>query len=298
MESCEETNLKEEKYHLDFVIPLIAFYTTTTISTTLLNALVIITIYKTPSLQTPSRILLCSLALTDLLVGAVVQPLYVVACVLALLKWCEAFDIVYHLASRIGYGLSAMSMITLTAISVDRFLAIKTKHSYKLIVTKKRSFILMVFLWTVPGASVILIRYFKKDDKNDTKLVVIFMVVLLLAITTFYSMSLYYLKKLSASQVANTTNQPSSNQPASDFNIWKYKRSLVTMVMVLGLILMLYLPVVFLLSTRTLSEVLDDPGLLHLCESFVLLNSTLNPILYLWRMKELYQALKNLLFQT
>jgi hypothetical protein len=206
------------------------------------------------------------------------------------------------MGSRLGYGLAAMSMITLTVISADRFLAIKTKQSYKFIVTKKRSFILMVFLWTVLGTIAMSIRFIKDDDENDTKIVVILMIVSLLIITTFYSMSFYYLKKLFW-QVANTANQPSSNQPSSnqpvsDFNIWKYKRSLVTMVMVLGLILMSYLPMVCLLSTRTLSELLRDPGLLHLCESFVIFNSTLNPILYLWRMKDLRQAVKNMLFQN
>ena len=41
------------------------------------NALVFGTILTTPSLRSPSTILLCSLALSDLLVGLVVQPLYI-----------------------------------------------------------------------------------------------------------------------------------------------------------------------------------------------------------------------------
>ena len=41
------------------------------------NALVMVTILRTPSLSSPSTTLLCNLALTDLLIGLVVQPLFI-----------------------------------------------------------------------------------------------------------------------------------------------------------------------------------------------------------------------------
>ena len=41
------------------------------------NALVIAAILGTPSLSSPSTTLLCNLAFTDLLVGLVVQPLFI-----------------------------------------------------------------------------------------------------------------------------------------------------------------------------------------------------------------------------
>ncbi len=41
------------------------------------NILVLAAILRTPSLLSPSAILLCSLAVSDLLVGFVVQPLYI-----------------------------------------------------------------------------------------------------------------------------------------------------------------------------------------------------------------------------
>lgn len=296
MTVCEETSLKEEKYHLNFVIPLIIFYTVTALTSTILNFLVILTVWKTPSLQTPSRILLCSLALTDFLVGCLIEPSFVAACVLAVLRSCSEFDAVYHAASRLGYALGAISMVTLAGISVDRFLAIKTKNNYKTIVTRKRTLMFLAFLWTVPGPAVFLVRYFKTNDNNDTKFVILVVGSLLFVITVFYTLSFYHLRKLS-SPVGNTSNPPSA-ETAPDFNILKYKRSLVTMIMILTLILASYLPIVALLSTRSLSELLDDPGLLHLCESFVILNSTLNPLLYLWKMKSLRQAVKSTLSRS
>jgi hypothetical protein len=292
MSPGREPNIDPEKYHLNLVIPLIVFHSITAISATLLNVFVIITIWKTPSLQTPSRILLCSLALTDLLVGVVLQPAVIFYFESVLVKWSEAYSI-FLLNSILGHGLVAVSFVNCIVIALDRFLAIKTKQVYKSIVTKKRSLIVIILSWIIPGPIIAMVRHFNEGEENVTKITMVLMVVVLLTITTLYSMCFYYLRKLS-SQVANTTNQPASNQPASQFNVWKYKRSLVTMVMVLGLILLSYLPLTILLSIRKTSEVYNDPGLLHLCESFLMLSSTLNPMLYLWRMKDLRQCMKNI----
>ena len=296
MTVCKETEFKEERYHLNFVIPLIIFYTITGCTSIILNFLVMLTVWRTPSLQTPSRLLLCSLALTDFLVGGATEPAYIAACVLAIKKSCHEFDAVYHSASRLGYGLGAIAMVTLVGISVDRFLAIKTKQNYKTVVTRKRTLIFLAFLWTVPGTAAFLVRYFKTNENSDTKFLVLLVGLLLFVITVCYALSFYLLRNLS-SQVGNTASHP-AGETAQDFNIWKYKRSLVTMITILSLILVSYLPMVFLLSSRTLDELLGDPGLLHLCESFVILNSTLNPLLYLWRIKSLRQAVKNTLFKS
>ena len=43
------------------------------------NILLLVAVLRTPSIRSPSTILLCSLALSDLLVGVVVQSLYLAA---------------------------------------------------------------------------------------------------------------------------------------------------------------------------------------------------------------------------
>ena len=43
------------------------------------NALVLAAIFRTPSLRSPSTIFLCNLAASDILVGIVVQPVYIVS---------------------------------------------------------------------------------------------------------------------------------------------------------------------------------------------------------------------------
>jgi hypothetical protein len=209
--------------------------------------------------------------------------------------WCDVFLVVHTAVVRLGYGLNALSMSTLAVIAVDRFLAIKTKEKYKLIVTKKRSFIAVLLLWIFPGTSVVIALHYKRYEDSDTVILTVIVVIFLLIITALYSSSFYLLKKIFSS-ISNTANQPSSNQPATEFNAWKYKRSLITMVMVLGMILVSFLPLLCVYSSSNLSELLYQPAALHFCESVVLLISTLNPIMYFWRMKDLRQALIRIIF--
>ena len=48
------------------------------ITSIIANTLVLTALWRTPTLRSPSLTLLCSLAVSDFLVGIVVQPLYVI----------------------------------------------------------------------------------------------------------------------------------------------------------------------------------------------------------------------------
>jgi hypothetical protein len=153
MTLCEDTILDIEEYNLEFGISVIVFNSISAVAATLLNVLVILAIWKTPSLQTPSSILLCNLALTELLRGTVGQSTSIMYYVSALMKWCGPFRTLYIVASSLGYGLTSITVLTLIAIAVDRLLAILKKTSYKSIVTKKRLLNMIIFVWIVPGTS-------------------------------------------------------------------------------------------------------------------------------------------------
>jgi hypothetical protein len=61
-----------------FFIALAVINAALAIPTILSNVLVIVAIYLTPALQSPSYILLSSLALTDFIVGLLVEPIQVI----------------------------------------------------------------------------------------------------------------------------------------------------------------------------------------------------------------------------
>ncbi|KAJ7349546.1 hypothetical protein OS493_038636 [Desmophyllum pertusum] len=84
------------------------------------NIIILYALCKASSLHSPSKALLCSLALSDLGVGAIVQPLFVAY------RWAHINDnlpelctagIISHIE---GSHFSAVSFLTMTAISLDR----------------------------------------------------------------------------------------------------------------------------------------------------------------------------------
>ena len=103
------------------------------------NLAIIVTIIKTPSLQRPCNILLCSLAATDCLTGINAQPIFV-ALRLALYHDASTCSYQYKLyrAFYVTIMLTAgWSFAFLTVISFDRLYALSRPLVYRAKVTNK-----------------------------------------------------------------------------------------------------------------------------------------------------------------
>ena len=104
------------------------------------NLAIIVTVVKTPSLQRPSNILLCSLATSDCLVGLVAQPLFVTWWML--IQRVEHYSCLYlqplTLAALIARMFpTGLSLANLTVISLDRCYALCRPLAYRAKVTKR-----------------------------------------------------------------------------------------------------------------------------------------------------------------
>ena len=109
------------------------------------NALMLFAILRTPSLRSlPWNIFLRSLAITDFLVGLVVQPVYIA-------------NRLHHSTGRtlaivedlMSFFLCGVSLKTITTISVDRFLALHYHVTYANLMTTKRALYASASLWFV-----------------------------------------------------------------------------------------------------------------------------------------------------
>jgi len=115
------------------------------IMTFLGNVLIIVALSKVSSLHPPSKLLLGCLASTDLSVGLVTRPLR-----RSLFmspehsKRCYYINLLYE---SIGGMFCAVSVLTLTAISVDRLLALMLGLRYRQVVTLKRIWVFAVTSW-------------------------------------------------------------------------------------------------------------------------------------------------------
>ena len=99
----------------------------------IVNALVLVAILRTPSIRSPSVIFLCNLAVSDLLVGLVVQPVYVAA------EIARTVRALSQAAETVGFAGCGVSLATMTAITVDRFLALHYHLQYPNLMTTSRA---------------------------------------------------------------------------------------------------------------------------------------------------------------
>ena len=115
----------------------------------LLNALVIIAVTKRRELQKLSNILLSSLAVTDLLVGAICIPLSAIDGFLLPYQILAAQDICTLDVATAWFSLTLTfcSLFHLVLIAWERYVAIRKWRDYKDILTKSRLKKLAMIAW-------------------------------------------------------------------------------------------------------------------------------------------------------
>ena len=119
------------------------------------NVLIIIAFQKVRSFHPPSKLLLSCLAITDLCVGLIAQPLYAI-----FLLSQEHSKLCYYsagLSNVIAVTFCGVSLLTMTGISVDRLLALLLGLRYRQVVTLRRVRLLVVMFWLSSIASSIIV---------------------------------------------------------------------------------------------------------------------------------------------
>ena len=103
------------------------------------NLAVIIAVIKTPSLQRPCNILLCSLAITDCFTGLVVQPVFIAwrLMIHRIYESCDHQAELYQAFRACQYIFTGLSLANLAVMSCDRHYALAKPLVYRAKVTKK-----------------------------------------------------------------------------------------------------------------------------------------------------------------
>ena len=118
----------------------------------MLNIVTIHAIRKTSSLPKTLKTLLLSLAVSDVGVGLLGQPIFVSM----LVKWLQQNNPgcnTYKAFICTGHLFSSASFLGVVAVSVDRFLAIHLHLRYQELVTLKRVVVVVILIWVWSFAS-------------------------------------------------------------------------------------------------------------------------------------------------
>ena len=266
------------------------------ISAFLGNTLILVALHKETSLYPPSKLLYRNLAMADLCVGIIVEPLYVAYWTSVVNK---RWNICHYTSLAMGFWTStlcAVSLLTSTAISVDRLLALLLGLRYRQVVTLRRTCIIAFGFWflsIVVSSTLTLWNILILLSYNYIG------IALCLVTTTFAYTKIFCTLRHNQIHVQNhfASRQPNQEIP---LNITRYRKAVYSALWVQGTLVVCYLPLnivyTYALTTQrgfSLSVYLAW----HFMSTLVFLNSSLNPLLYCWKIREVRQAVKETLRQ-
>ena len=252
---------------------------------TILNIIAIYAIMKTSSLSRNFKTLLLSLAVSDLGVGLLAQPLFVVYLAMDATqknKTNETYDVMYTVTLIPMNFFLCASLFSVTALCADRFLAIRLHLRYQSLVTYKRLGTTVISIWVI-SALISVIRLFIPKHI----MYVIFVVVLSTCIinVTSLNVKLY----LTLRRHINQIQVPRVAQTNQGGIVQGIRKSAMASLFVYLVFIVCYLPNICTLFTiAAISEPkIDVEHLWFYTITLSFLNSTLNPLIYCWKMKRI-----------
>ena len=260
--------------------------------TTLGNLLVIRALWKASSLPANMKKLFLSLACSDLAVGLFGQLMFGVI-IAAMLKMegngkytsdflCPTILTVYFFS----FFLACASLMSLTAIAVDRLLAVSLHMRYPELATSKRVILTLASLWLISGVAASM--FISLPNKSDIVAAIVEFVGLLLI--TLANVRIYKAVRYHQNQIRSQIRLP--HVQASE--LLRQKKSTVTALFVFVVFLSCYLPnlclrILSMFEGQRISVLVAEAVSVFLA----FLNSSLNPLIFYWRHREIREIVKH-----
>ena len=254
-------------------------------TTTILNTVAIYAIMKSSSLSRNFKTLLLSLAVSDLGVGLLAQPLFVAYLAMDTTQkneTNETYDVIYTATLIPMNFFLCASLFSVTALCADRFLAISLHLRYQSLVTYKRLGTAVISIWVI-SALISVIRLF--IPKNIMYVIFVVFTSACIINVTSLSVKLYltlrrHINQIQVQQLART---------GQGEIVQGKRKSAMASLFVYLVFIVCYLPnICTLFIIAAVSEPrIDVEHLWFYTITLSFLNSTLNPLIYCWKMKQI-----------
>ena len=270
--------LKETNYHPETIVIINCVLNVPLMIISIIgNSLVLTAILKTPSLHSPSIMFLGSLAASDLLVGLVPQPIYIA-------YELTRFSFLYQPMTTMAVIAAGVSLSTMTVISVDRFLALHYHMRYPDVMTVHRAMYTIVGLWLL-NFLVSLLVFLKVAAYY---LAIATSIPIYLIISSFSYIKIY--KILCRHQLQIVAQQRAMGSLNNENNTLQSAKSAKNTFLYYIAMILCYTP---LFIAMTILFFFPNHWTVdwNLTDTATFMNSSMNPFLYCWRLRELRRAI-------
>ena len=256
------------------------------------NLLVIHALWKASSIPANLKKLYLSLAISDLGVGLFAQLMFgvIVSLMLAMAAngnynfgfLCPTVLIVCYAAI---YLLTCASFLTITVIAVDRLLAISLHLRYQEIVTPRRVSVALASLWFT--SCVAALKFFLLPSRNSVLVAIVEIIGLFLTAVAY--VRIYKTVRRHQKQIQSEVHLQNDQRKRAA----RDKKSTLSALTIYVVFLACFLPnlcCIILLAGDSfrVSFLLAN----HISGCLVLVNSSLNPLVYCWRYREILATVK------
>ena len=267
-----------------------------------LNVLVILALRNIPSLPRKTlKTLLLSMSVSDLGVGLVAQPLNIYVLVSNIKFFFKSYidldhyDAIFNAHRVVGNVLTYASFFSIVALSADRFLVIRLQLRYQDAVTHKRAIAGVISFWLL-SAVLPLIRFLGWFPENKIFILFVTIQFICLIISGLFYFKIFLALRQHAAQVQNVPAECGERNEA--VNAARERKAAFGVFYVYLTFVACYLPQI---SFNIAAKIIDieRPNLeykvnLH-ATNLLVLNSSLSPLIYCWKMRRIRQAMIDVL---
>ena len=243
------------------------------------NALVLVAILRTPSIRSPSVIFLCNLAVSDLLVGLVVEPAYIAEQIV------RTVTVPQKAVKTMGFAGCSVSLWTITAITVDRFLALHYHLQYPNLMTTSRAIYTIITIWCI----ITLFSFSILWSLSVYYFFATFCITICLLVCLVCFIKIYRIVRRHQLQIHVQQQAVENSIDTHEQQIRQSTRSAKNIFIYFLAMILCYSPFSIVVIISGFTGV-DLKVILTFSFTVVLMNSSINPFLYCWRMTELRSA--------
>ena len=266
-----------------------AFFSFTAIT---LNIVTIIALRKPLTIPRALKIFLLSLAVSDLGVGLLVQPLYITWLVMLIKENTQTRTYTWKIFYPTATSLGSASFFGVVALAADRFLALHLHLRYQELVTHKRVVTVVISIWIISAILMLLSIWIP----NAVGISFVPVASVCYLTTAFFYFKIYLAVHHHSNQIQVLQAQLAQNNEGDITNAARERKAAVGTFYLYLVFLICYLPsTCFSIILRSAGPSTMLLQFARYANTLVFLNSSLNPLIYSWKMRHVRHAIMEIL---